>query len=285
MQNISTAKETIVFEPNKENEVEKSHRNALRFMLNGAINGKDSLFGARGSTNELYHYMFGSQEKNKARKLFLDSKNNSTNAEIKPQKEVAQFFSYLTGYREAANVIIMDALIKGNDESKNNAIFPACFLYRQYLELSLKDLYLYYSKDTDEQKSKFLKNTNHLLLSVWSNQVKPMIETLMNENNKIELEGYTDKQLKDFNLKEKERMQNIENYINEFHNMDVDSMLFRYPINKDRKPSHKSVKKICLVNLMQKINEIESFISFISALLDSTRPEFLTMLKVDANEQ
>jgi hypothetical protein len=142
-------------------------------------------------------------------------------------------------------------MIRGNQVSHDTSIFPICFLYRQYLELSLKDMYLYYSAQSDDEKASFLRKTNHSLLNVWENNVAPMISPLMTHQPQID----------EFNL--------VAGYIKDFQSLDADSYIFRYPINKkERKLYHTTPMKLNIIGLMRKMDKIEHFLSFVSTMLD-----------------
>ena len=45
----------------------------------------------------------------------------------------SQFYGYIAGYKEVADTIIRHALEKNNSHILDTCVFPACFLYRQYL--------------------------------------------------------------------------------------------------------------------------------------------------------
>lgn len=239
-------------ELNQENDIDKSYRNALRLLLSHANEKMNYSFCGRDAIEAFYGYMFGEHIASKENGgLFFESKYDDANAELKANNSNEQFYDYIEGYREAAHVLIMNALIKGDEDAQNVALFPIIFLYRQYLELTLKDIYLYYSKDTEDDKTAYMKLTNHKLTGIWDDKVKPMVFPLLKEKFEVD----------DLNK--------IDGYIHDFESLDSDSYMFKYPIKKNRELYHKTSQKINLPALMKKMQfDIEKFFSWVSALLD-----------------
>jgi len=191
-------------------------------------------------------------------KLFIETGNINELATIGQKDTYDQFYNYTIGYLEAANNIIERALkdVQCNDryhgfnqEDRNimishdlsKCVLPACFLYRQYLELALKDIYLQYSNDTEANKIQMVNKTSHNLTKVWKYS-KPVIEQAIE-------------------LRETEYLNGLDNYIKQFDEEDPSSMKFRYPINKNLKNFSLSERKINLSNLMERMNEIEHFLA------------------------
>jgi len=254
MDNMQNMDNILSSESDKENDPEENYRNAIKLLFHNANGRKKAEYfnTPREATEAFYGYMFGEHiAANESDKLFAPSKYDDANAEIKGNDSSSQFYDYISGYREAASLLIMNALIKGDTRTKDELIFPICFLYHQYIELTLKDLYLYYSNDSEEEKDKFIKKTNHKLIHVWNEKIVPMIKPLFVEESEIN----------EFNL--------IESYINEFNNLDSDSFVFRYPIDKSRTLYHKTSQKINLPALMEKMeSQVEDFFAYTSAHLD-----------------
>jgi len=174
-------------------------------------------------------------------KLFIETGNINELATIGQKDTYDQFYNYTIGYLEAANNIIERALkdVQCNDryhcfnqEDRNimishdlsKCVLPACFLYRQYLELALKDIYLQYSNDTEANKIQMVNKTSHNLTKVWKYS-KPVIEQAIE-------------------LRETEYLNGLDNYIKQFEEEDPSSMKFRYPINKNLKNFSLSERKI-----------------------------------------
>jgi len=249
--------EIIIAELNIEKDINKGYRNALRLLLLEAknnIENKISLDLRCNTIDRLFIGMFGDllfeKEKNI---LFSESKCDDINAEIKADNVSSQFSYYLHGYREAADILIKNALISGNEQIKGELIFPICFLYRQYIELTLKDLYLYYSSDSEDKKNAFIKNSNHKLIDIWNDKIINLIKpVLVSKDEK-----------KDFEI--------VNKYLNEFSEIDINSFVFRYPISKEGTLYHKKSRKINILALMKGMLFVEGFFAEISADLDFSR--------------
>ena len=258
MGNINSALRAVCnYEDNAEKNIDIEYRNAIRLLLLDAYNRQNvndltaEELRCRDSTGTIYRYIFGEHPaENENVALFSESVHDDANAEIKANNTTEQFYNYIHGYREAADVLVMNTMVRGNQGYRDESVFPICFLYRQYLELSLKDMYLYYSADFETDKNDYIKKGGHGLLHIWENKIMPMIKPLQENQYQID----------ELNM--------IDGYINEFHNLDSTSMMFRYPINKERLPFHTSSRKINIVSLMNNMNKVERFLAFTSALLD-----------------
>ena len=246
-----------IFEKNTDLDAEIDYRNAIRHLLREAcvrheINKPmEEQLWRRDPIGSFYHYMFGTHPAEKeSNQLISESIHDDANATIRANNTASQFYDYISGYRHAADALVMNAMITGNENYRSSSAFPICFLYRQYLELTLKDMYLYYSADSEEDKDGYIKRTNHNLWHVWENKVVPMVKPLLQCKRQVD------------------ESKIAEGYIKELQDLDPDSYVFRYPIKKNRDRYHKVSKKINLPGLMKKMNELEKFIAFTSALLD-----------------
>lgn len=154
-----------------------------------------------------------------------------------------QFYGYIAGYKEAADTIIRHALEQGDNRTLDTCIFPACFLYRQYLELALKDIYLSNSQDSFEDKKKTIYDCSHNLKKIW-NKAKTLIIADFPEDDPSVLDA-------------------VESYIFQFADEDSKSYAYRYPITMDLDLINNE-KFINLVNLTERMSELEEFLSAVS---------------------
>lgn len=162
-----------------------------------------------------------------------------------------QFYGYVRGYKEAADATIRQALEKGDSATLDTFVFPTCFLYRQYLELAFKDIYLSNSKENRQAKIETLKTCQHNLLKIWA-KVKPLI-------------------IADFPNDDRSVLSAVEDYIKQFAKADAGSFAFRYPITKDLELINQQEKFINLVNLAERMNELEHFLSSVSMGMSAHR--------------
>ena len=183
--------------------------------------------------------------------LFISEGHHREYAHIAWGDIETQFYGYVRGYKEAADAIIRQALEKGDFATLDTFVFPTCFLYRQYLELAFKDIYLSNSKENRQAKIETLKTCQHNLLKIWA-KVKPLI-------------------IADFPNDDRSVLSAVEDYIKQFAKADAGSFAFRYPITKDLELINQQEKFINLVNLAERMNELEHFLSSVSMGMSAHR--------------
>ena len=173
-------------------------------------------------------------------KLFINSGNKYEFSHFGWEGGIeAKFYGYMKGYKEAADSLIENAVSSQDFSKIDTVIYPVCFLYRQYLELVMKIIYLSYSEDTKEIKFNVLKDINHSLIKIW-NKIKPYLEEEASKN-----------ELNDIKV--------VEEYIKQFHEFDRSSFTFRYPITKDLRKVINGQKRVNLPNLQVRMDELYHF--------------------------
>lgn len=180
----------------------------------------------------------------KGKNLFVESGNYNEFSHIAWGNIESQFYGYITGYKESADLIIQNALTSGDNHTLDTCVFPACFLYRQYIELAMKDLYLLFSGDNFDDKVQMIKKSSHNLKAIWQ-KVRPVIVKYFPNDDKTILDA-------------------VEDYIYQFAVEDSNSFAFRYPITKDLDPINGTERRINIKNLMERMNELESFLSAVN---------------------
>ena len=200
---------------------------------------------------------------------------NSTLFEARSMDEVAflyyQWDYYAVGYYYAADLIVnnaLDATLRGEDRQRINVekyhilidridivVFPVIFLYRQYLETRLKTMII---KDNIINKLESgeaidinlllsKKDTNHKLDVLWK-KCKEIIKKNYNEqgidtNDEIELNV-------------------MEEYIEEYKNLDGSSYTFRYPVNTNGELHHLDIPQINIKKLSEIMKNILNYLEF-----------------------
>jgi hypothetical protein len=121
---------------------------------------------------------------------------------------------YANGYKEAADLIVLKAneSERSFDVNISYLIFPVVFLYRQYIELRLKEIIFLGAKLRGGHEG-FPKH--HRIDELWKH-ARPFIKEM---GSGLE-----------------EALQATDTCINEFSDLDPDGMAFRYPSSKDGKP-------------------------------------------------
>ena len=151
------------------------------------------------------------------------------------------FAAYMEGYIRTADDLVDRAIDSHDRGIANTYIYPICFLYRHYLELTMKYFYLNYSETDIKEKSDTIKKVNHNLNEIWK-RIKPIF-------------------LKYITGEERDHINIVESYINQFQVFDESSYNFRYPITKDLDEVQKEERLISLDNLKKRMNELYNFFS------------------------
>lgn len=122
---------------------------------------------------------------------------------------------YAAGYFEAARILVEHVRVKRRDQ--DSLIYPIVFLYRQYLELTLKNLLEWAASYVGEP---IHSNFNHSLLSPW--KALPGLCRLMDsETGQVALSNAARSE--------------IDRLLSEFDALDRTSYAFRYPVDRRRK--------------------------------------------------
>ncbi|MEK3720581.1 hypothetical protein [Paenibacillus sp. FSL H8-0034] len=159
----------------------------------------------------------------------------------------SSFYGFIKGYKGVSDRAV-DFAVKSKDIAiLDTHVFPIIFNYRQFLELSLKALYLDYSSDPTEVKKEKFKDFNHNLMTVW-NAIEPMLLEVCGSN--------------------KEMVKHAKGYVEQFHKQDKSSFSFRYPITKQLEPIHKKEERFDLVNLKNRMEELDNYFGGADGALD-----------------
>ena len=178
-------------------------------------------------------------------------------------------FAYMLGYKEAADVIVDQAQEFGVDL----AVYPVMFLYRHYLEISLKYIFIVLRRYFEESSDL----PGHHKLDVLWNDVRSLMER---EWNSTDYKDYYDA---------------IEARIKEFHQIDKGSFSFRYPITKDNlsslsnipNPNRTGNPSINLLQVKEIVHEMAGFLTGAVDMIDSyqtTKQDYLKWIQQDYGE-
>lgn len=142
---------------------------------------------------------------------------------------------YAVAYKSAADVLVKSA-VKG-DVYLDLAVYPVVFLYRQYIELSLKDLIVTINRINCACAA--FPNT-HKLDVLWG----------VVRNGLVDVYGSEAPQEIDF----------LNDCLEELHRHDENSTAFRYPFDRDGKPYLEELAYVNLSHLMETMGRISSFL-------------------------
>ncbi len=156
---------------------------------------------------------------------------------------------YAMGYEEAADILVKNV----KSDNSDLLIYPIAFLYRQAIELQLKDIILtcrgLYGFENEEIPK------NHDLLQSWSVCKKAIEHVWPKEEDRG-------------NVKE------VEKIIREIHTIDKKSFSFRYPVDKNNAPLlPQGLRQVSIKNLSNKykivIMYLNGAICGIDAIIES----------------
>ena len=153
--------------------------------------------------------------------------------------EQTQFYGYIKGYKDAADLLIKNAINSKDVSVLDTSVFPVLFLYRQFIELSLKQAIIVFSEGDRNSVAKKIIKISHDLSDAW-----------------IEYESIMTKSM---NATERETLLVVGKYISDFHEIDKGSFNFRYPITKKLELVFGSDKRINLRLLKGIIDEISNY--------------------------
>ena len=115
---------------------------------------------------------------------------------------------YAMGYKEAADILVEN--IKTTQSHQDMLVYPIIYLYRQYIELRLK-IILRDSRVLLDEKVDIPKT--HDLSNLWGDTRKLIVKIFEGDD------------ITPLNI--------VGKLINEFNSMDPESMVFRYPVDKN----------------------------------------------------
>lgn len=149
---------------------------------------------------------------------------------------------YVIGYKMAADALVEK--VKETHRNQDVLVFPIVFLYRQYLELRLKQLIRLGSELLDEALD-FPKG--HKLDTLW-NSCRPIFVKLESRTSQQDLEAITEA-------------------IDQFCAIDPTSEAFRYPITrKGDKTIPSDVRHINLRQLLEIMEKVANFFDSVATM-------------------
>jgi hypothetical protein len=172
------------------------------------------------------------------KKLFLRTSELCGSADL-GLGEIFQIYTYITGYKLSGDTLV-DAFIKGHIKNFDNYIYSVIYNYKQFLELSMKTIYYLHANETLESIEHNITRVNENLELTWD-----LIEPLLNQI-------YTSPE-------EVVVMKAAKEYIIEFQFFNERSFDFIYPFTIDIITSSQIEKRIDVINLKERIEELYQF--------------------------
>jgi hypothetical protein len=149
---------------------------------------------------------------------------------------------YIIGYKDAADILV--AHVRENRRSQDTLVYPILFLYRQYLELAIKNL-IHKGRKLQDIHERIPKG--HMINDLWK-----ICEKLLNDISPCD------------SVKEIEQINRL---ISEFYSVDPKSTAFRYPEDKEGKPSLPGITHIDIMNVRNVIGKISVILNGADAQL------------------
>lgn len=147
------------------------------------------------------------------------------------------FFPISDGYWSAAKILLEKMEESYADKGLiDTLIYPLFFNYRHSIETYLKELFFEYGEQTNEARKKFLK-LGHNLEQLW-NKLEPYLS-----KGKEHIGS-------NINIDE------LGDYIKTINQFDSDSMLMRYPINKELKKNKTRVHFFDFINFGREMDKL-----------------------------
>lgn len=172
------------------------------------------------------------------------------------------FWKYANAYFDSAEILFEKFVASaGHNDILDGTGLTMCFLYRHFVELSIKHLYVKFANPSKDEYKKFLEN-GHRLISLW-NATKPILSKLRKRYGSSVDIGI------------------LEHYIREFDRFDPDEMTMRYPVKNDLTPMHQS-SRLDILNLHERVNELYWAIEGIANDLDGQLEVEVELDKIDA---
>ena len=171
------------------------------------------------------------------------------------------FYMYADSYYNAAFQLLEDAKNQRYCDycqpcqNIDSIIYPICFLYRHFVELTLKWLHLKYASLDDEGRTEYLNHAGHKLDQCWKD-LKPFLEKkLLKVDCNCDIEA-------------------IEHYVNEWNQFDEESFKMRYPCSKNKESVSVEGLKLDVVTLKEKMESFHDSINYVDGCIENTMYDF-----------
>lgn len=160
------------------------------------------------------------------------------------------FYPYVKSYIETAEYL--RGKMKDSGYQKKELFMPMCYLYRNAVELSLKQILLEDLAISRDEKEKVLRKKKHSVQGLW-NSIEPEV---------IKEAGPND---------DPDTLVSARCYIEQLHSIDGESTRFRYPVDKGLNLYFKETKRYNINNVARCFNELCNFLSGVDGMMSAHR--------------
>ncbi|MEF3305335.1 hypothetical protein [Paenibacillus sp. GYB003] len=159
-----------------------------------------------------------------------------------------RFYPYVKAYTESAD--ILHQYMTKKKKTKSSLFIPMCYLYRNGIELAIKEI-LFEECSLDHQSAiKKIKEKKHSILALW-NSIKSDV---------VRHAGTSD---------DDAHLRNVEKYIKQLHDFDGASDKFRYPTNKDLQLHYNKPKKFDVDNVAEFFGQLSYFLHGVCLMMSA----------------
>lgn len=170
-----------------------------------------------------------------------------------------EYYPYVMAYTNSAKYLY--ELISNDDTLKDGLFIPMCYLYRNAVEISLKETLFEECSFEFQEALKLINKKKHKILGLW-NLIKDEIEEHANPP------------------KEDKTSENAFKYIHQLNSIDGGADLFRYPFSKNLNVYFKKKRKFDINNVNNFFEELLSFLSGINGMM-SAHNEIMVEIKAE----
>lgn len=170
-----------------------------------------------------------------------------------------RFYPYVKAYTESAEYLY-DCMSK-NSNLKELLFIPMCYLYRNSIELAMKEILFEECSYSFQEAVGLLNAKKHSILGLWNSIKSDIIKHAQAPE-------------------EDTTLANVEMYIIQLHNIDGQADKFRYPTDKFMNLHFKSSKKLDMKNVNNFFGELAYFLSSVCMMM-SAQNELLAEMEAE----
>ncbi|MBU3073876.1 hypothetical protein [Clostridium estertheticum] len=211
--------------------------------------------------DSLYNKCYGKYKINEEIKpIFLEEGGSYYGQSVVGYKyKSEEYYPYVMAYTNSAKYLYK--LISNDDTLKNSLFIPMCYLYRNAVEISLKETLFEECSFELQEALKLMNKKKHKILGLW-NLIKDEIEEHANP------------------AKGDKTSENAFKYIQQLNSIDGGADLFRYPFSKCLNVYFKRKRKFDVENVNNFFEELLSFLSGINGMMSADN-EIMSEIKAE----
>ncbi|MNV46621.1 hypothetical protein D3C71_1384590 [compost metagenome] len=159
-----------------------------------------------------------------------------------------RFYPFVKAYTESADILHL--YMSKKEKTRDSLFIPMCYLYRNGIELAIKEI-LFEESSLDHQAAvKKIKKNKHSILALW-NSIKSEV---------MRHAGVSDHDA---------HILNVEKYIQQLHDFDGAADKFRYPTNKDLQMHYKKPNKFDVDNVAGFFGQLSYFLHGVCLMMSA----------------